>query len=363
MLRKISQIALVLFINVMAGVAAVLAYFAYGKLSAPTYFCGPFAKVDAEIGWVIAPNASSCVGGREPFSSEPPWFEGKVFTDVNGFRSAAPGTPTPAGGVLTIGDSWSFGFGVTFEESFPGQLQQLTGTPVVIAASPAYGSAQAIMLGERWLERLKPRAIVYLDLGLWDRSACSGAHRPRVILKPCYWQAPGERSATLVVPLPGRVDTFASWGILPGGMLGAGEDTWTYFLVSRPLALGLQLMTRAGIVAGFGHDFRAVGVDPDAIQHGVFDHLLRLAGKARVPVLLIDPWDTYRKYYDATPPERRAGLIRIGKDIWKPEVDEPADRLPPAQASLPHDGHFGPGKNALVAKLIEKELRARGLAN
>lgn len=361
MLRKISLFVLVAAINIAAGLAAVLAYFAYGKLSSPNYFCGSFGRIDAEIGWTIAPNASSCIGGREAFSSAPPWFEGKVYSDANGFRSAAAGGPTPTGGVLAVGDSWTFGFGVTFEDSYPGRLQQATGMPVVVAASPAYGSAQAIMLAERWVDRLKPRAIVYLDLGFWDRSACSGAQRPSFILKPCYWQARGAEAAELVAPPPGRVQSFASWGVYPGGMLGAGEDSWTYFLVSRPVALALQIMTRIGLVPGFGHDFRAVGVEPAAIQRGALDHLARLATQARVPVLLLDPQDIYREHFAALPPERRSGLIRIGADVWQPEVEAPAAKLPPAQAAVPHDGHFGPGKNALVAALIEKELKARGL--
>ncbi len=361
MARTLGMIALVGFINIAACVLAVLAYFTYGKLTFPGYFCGSFSVIDAQIGWVIAPNSTSCIGAREPFSAGPPWFEAKVYTDVNGFRSARTGSETPRGGVLFAGDSWTFGYGVSFEDSFPGQFAAQTGAPAVIAASPAYGSAQALMLAERWIERLAPRAIVYFDFGLWDRSACRGSTRPTAIFKPCYWQPPGLDSAELVVPPPGTVERFASWGVMPGGMLGAGEDSWSYFLWSRPVAQMEQILVRLGLMSGFGHDFRAVGVDSSAIQRGVFEHVLRIAERTRVPVLLIDPADLYATQFAARAPERGRNLHRIGADTWNRVVSLPASNLPAGLASVPHDGHFGPGTNALIAGLIADQLRALGV--
>ena len=358
--RKLRNFALVGVINAAAVILAVVAYYAYGKLTFEGYFCGRFARVDAEIGWVLSPNATSCIGGRAPFSAGPPWFEAKVYTDINGFRSAKPGTETARNGVIFAGDSWTFGFGVTFEESFPGQFQARSAAPAVVAASPAYSSAQALVLAERWIDRLTPRAIVYLDLGFWDRSACRGATRPAAILKPCYWQPPGASSAELVLPPPGMVEKSASWGLMPGGMLGAGEDSWTYFIWSRPIAQFQQILVRLGLMSGFGHDFRAVGVDESAIQRGVFDHIVRIAAKARVPVLLIDPADIYAASYAVLAPERRVHLHWVGSGHWKRAVAEPAAKLPAELARVPHDGHFGPGLNALVAALVQDRLSALG---
>jgi hypothetical protein len=356
--HKFATAALVVSINVAAGVAAVLGYYAYGKLSYPDFFCGSFAALDGEIGWIVAPDASSCIGGRAPFSHDKPWFAAKVFSDANGFRSARPGTQTARGGVLFAGDSWTFGYGVSFEDSFPGQVQKLSNVPAVVAASPAYGSAQTLMLAQRWLGRLAPRAIVYLDLGLWERSACSGKSRPRVILKPCYWQAPHAKTAELTVPPPGTVRRFASWGVLPGGMLGAGENSWRYFLISRPVALALELTNRAGLLPGFGHDFRAVGVDPAAIRRGVLAHLARIAAQARVPVLLLDPHDDYDAEFAALAASQKVFLHRIGKDVWRTAVKEPMAKLPKSLTRVPHDGHFGLASNALIAALIRDRLRA-----
>jgi hypothetical protein len=331
--------------------------FAYGKLTHESYFCSRFGQIDAELGWVLKPSAVTCVAGREPFSSSPSWFEGKVFTDANGFRSAKSGGDTPKGGVLFAGDSWTFGYGLSFEESFPGQFSARSGVGAAVAASPAYGSAQALLLAERWVERLTPRAIVYLDIGLWERSACRGATKPAFILKPCYWQSNGASSAELVTPPPGTVENAASWGITPGGMLGVGEDTWTYFLWSRPVAQLHHLLVRANLAAGFGHDFRAAGVDDAVVHKAVLDHLVRLAGRAHVPVLLLDPADTYKVPLAALGAEQSRHLHHVGKAVWRSAVDEPAAELPPEIARVPHDGHFGPGMNALVAALVQSQLQ------
>jgi hypothetical protein len=353
---KLKTMSLIVVLNVTACVLPFVAYYGYAKLTYPAYFCRPFGVVDDEIGWVLAPNVSSCIGGWDPFSRTS-WFEASVFTDTNGFRAARPGTQTPRGGLLVVGDSWTFGFGVTFEGSYPGQLQRPS-MPVVVAASPAYGSAQALMLAERWLDRLAPRAIVYLDLGLWQRSACRGSSRPTAILKPCYWQGPGATAAELVVPPPGRVASFAGWSVEPGGMLGAGEATWGYFLVSRPVALVYEALARVGWVAGFGDDFRPVGVDEVAIQRGTIAHLGRLAAKARVPSLLIDPGDTYAQLLKELPAEQAGNIVRVDSATWRQAVGEPASKLPPELESVPHDGHFGPGTNALIAKLVRERLEA-----
>ena len=358
--KKFFKIVLIVAINLAACLVPVLGYYAYGKLTYPAYFCGSFGQVDDEIGWMIAPNAQSCMGGRAAFDSGPPWYEAKVLADANGFRSGTRGAPTAQGGVMTVGDSWTFGYGVAFEDSYPGQLQK-SGVPVVAAASPAYGSAQALLLAERWAPQLKPRAIVYLDQGNWDRSACRGAARPTAILKPCYWQPPGAERAELVKPPAGRVLRFASFGVMPGGMLGAGEDGWMYFLISRPVSLAYQLLARANIVAGFGDDFRAVGVNEVAIRRAVFDHVARLAAAQKVPVLVLDPQDFYGNFVPALFGDASVYLRHVGKEKWQKAVVTPAAALPPEQAAVPHDGHFGPGTNALVAKLVREELQAAGV--
>jgi len=339
----------------------VLGYYAFAKLTYSAYTCGSFARLDDEIGWTLAPSVESCLGGRGVFTRTP-WFESPVYTDANGFRAARPGAPTSVGGLMAVGDSYTFGYGVTFEQSYAGELERLSHLPVVTAASPAYSSAQALLLAQRWVPRIKPKAIVYLDNGMWTRDACRGPYRPTAILKPCYWQPPGAAAAELVIPPPGRIAAWAKWGVLPGGMIGPGETGWDYFLVSRPVLQVEHLLTLAGIVSGFGHDFAAVGVDDTAIRRAVLAHLGRLAEAARVPVIFLDSENFYPPdMLDELPASQRAFIDRIGKERWDREVEAPAALLPPDQRTVPHDDHFGAGRHRLIAEMLARELNRLGI--
>lgn len=357
MMARLTHWLILLCLPLIFGIACVLGYYAWGKLSYAGYSCGSFAMADAEIGWVLAPGATSCLGAREPFASAPPWFHSTVHTDGNGFRSAAPGGQTPANGIFAVGDSWTFGFGLDHQDSYPGQLAVLSGLPVVTVASPAYSAAQAILLAERWAPRLRPRAIVYLDKGFGNRAACSGRHRPLSILKPCYWQPTGATEAELVLPPGDHVLRAADHGILPGGVLGAGELGWRYFVWARPITLAQQTLVRLGLASGFAHDFRAVGVDEMAIRRATLRHLVRLAATADVPVLLLDPGDLYAGMLEQLPPEQTVQILRVGAEEWNRAADAPAKALAPEQREIPHDGHYGPGMNRLIAEFVTAKLR------
>lgn len=350
---------ILLAIPALALVTLVLGYYAYAKLTYPAYACGSFAKPDAEIGWVLAPGASSCLGGKD-LTGRTDGYHSEVHIDANGFRAARPGGETALGGILFVGDSWTFGFGVDYGDSFPGRFEALTGWPVTVAASPAYSALQSLLLAERWVDRIKPRAIVYLDNGFWNRAACRGTSRPSAILKPCFWQPSPDAEAVAVLPPPGRVEAAARWGNLPGGVLGVGETGWDYFLVSRPLARLNQVLVRIGLVSGFGDDFRAWGVDEEAIRRATLARLGALAEKGGVPLVLVDPANYYGALMDALPAGRTL-VHRVEPEEWNRRVGDPANNLPPDQARVPGDGHYGPGMNDLIARLVADTVTSLGV--
>jgi hypothetical protein len=356
MLKRALMWGIMLCVPLLFSLLCLEGYYAYHKLAYRGVFCSSFATLDGEIGWVLESNAQSCYGLWRSGARDERAFYSRIYTDENGFRSAAPGLPTATSGVMLVGDSWTFGYGVDYEDTFAGRLARQTGEGVVTVASPAYGAAQALLLAERWLEAFTPTAIVYLDIGHWARSACTGRTRPRVIFKPCYWSNPASGNPELVVPPAGFVEAAGRWGIKPGGMLGAGEDGWDYFLISRPVSKLLGLLARADLVSGMAHDFRAVGVDEGRIREGVMQHLLRLADKSGVPLIVLDPLDSYAALEQH--PQHSPGLriVRIGRSEWSENVADPASKLPPDQQKVPQDGHFGPGTNALIAAYLARLL-------
>lgn len=338
----------------------ILGRYAWGYLSYGGYFCGSFAQLDDNIGWVLKPNAKSCIGGGNPFGGER-YFEAPVYTNRDGFRTSQPGGETSAGAVLTVGDSWTFGYGVSYEDSYPGQLDRMIEAPVVILASPAYAGAQATLLAERWSSVLKPKALVYLELGFWERGACSGRTRPWLINKPCFWSPPGQAEAELVLPPDGMVEGFSRFGVLPGGMVGAGEKTWAYFLISRPLSKAQQMLVRVGLLSGMADDFRARNVKGSAIRAALLSKLVEVSEKADVPLVLIDPYNLYADLMATFTEVDRFRGVRVDQDRWQVAVGDQMYRLPPEEAHVPHDGHFGPGANRLVAELVRDALGELGV--
>jgi hypothetical protein len=358
--KRAAMWSILLLLPVLGLVLLVVGYYSVAKLTYPAYACGSFAQLDGELGWVLKPSATSCLGHRGMFAAQP-WFEAPVYTDANGFRAARAGGETPVGGIVAVGSSYTFGYGVSYEQSYPGVLERLTGTPVVIVASPAYSAAQTLLLAQRWVPRLRPKVLVYSEMGAWLRNACTGATRPTAILKPCFWRSPSGKTE-LVVPPPGRVERLGRWGVVAGGMIGAGEVTWSYFLISRPVLQITHALARFGVISGFANDFATVGVEEDVIRAAVVGELGRLAEAANVPLIFIDPSDFMpQRFVDALPEAQRSLIHRIGRSLFDREVTGPAPSLPLHERELPHDTPFAPGVNRLVAEMLDRELRARGI--
>lgn len=337
-------------------VACVEGYYLYGYLSFKDDYCGSFASLDDEIGWVLKASTVSCIESAAD-AAGPNSFSSTVHVNADGFRVEDIASPTPANGMLAIGDSWTFGYGIDWKDSFAAQLTRAHGRPTALLASPGYSGAQALLLARRHIKSLRPKAIIYLELGFWDRSVCSGRTRPATILKPCYW-VDGDDGVHLVTPRSGYVHRMSSIGLLPGGMVGAGEKTLTYFLIARPVAKIKQMMVRLGLLSGFGNDFAAWGREEDfaKIRAAHLDRLLLLAKDAGARLLLIDPGEVYQPHARDSSDKKR--LIYIGRSEWAASVGNPMSKLPKALARVPGDGHYGSGTHRLIAALIHAKLQS-----
>jgi hypothetical protein len=73
--------------------------------------------------------------------------------------SSAP--PRRPGGILAVGDSFTFGSEVMNHESWPANLERLLGTQVYNAGAGGYGPDQAYLRAVSLLDTLQPRAIVF----------------------------------------------------------------------------------------------------------------------------------------------------------------------------------------------------------
>ncbi len=348
---------------VIAPLALVQVWYLYGYLGFQGDFCGAFGRLDAEIGWTLKPGTQSCIIGKTASFGEVA-FRGEVSIDDRGARVPAAdfrtaGDESKPLQVIVMGDSWPFGYGIDGKDTFASRLMRDHGYVTALFASPAYSNAQAMMLADRMAEKYHPKVFVYLTAGL-ERAVCVGDAEPRWILKPCYWTAPGDK-ARLVTPPPGLVDAVAPFGLRPGGMLGTGEKTFSYFLISRPMSKLNSMLVKLGFISGTPDDFRGVAPphETEAIRQASFADLLRMIARHKARMILLDPGGTY----DGLTGDAVASgeMIHVGNKQWREEISLPSEALPASERIVPHDGHYGPGVHAMISKMVSERLKTIGL--
>ncbi|HEV2189263.1 MAG TPA: hypothetical protein VGR70_18785 [Stellaceae bacterium] len=122
---------------------------------------------DERLGWQVKPNLHG-----------PP-----NTTDAYGVRLPNNADrKLPVGAVLASGDSFTFGSDVSDAESWPADLEAMTGTPVVNAAVPGWGTDQIVMRAEDMIDIARPQTMIvdflWYDIGRTEQEINFGAHKP-----------------------------------------------------------------------------------------------------------------------------------------------------------------------------------------
>ena len=114
----------------------------------------PLFAYDPEIGFVSRPNGRVILGRT---------FGGqfRVYTDRRGARVSAPSEQTPDRvDILFIGDSYTWGDGADYEDTFAFKTPKKLGRTGANLALAAYGTTQSLQVLRRNLNR-KPKLVVY----------------------------------------------------------------------------------------------------------------------------------------------------------------------------------------------------------
>jgi hypothetical protein len=336
--KRLIFTAIVFAIPPLFLVALVLGYYTYKKLEENVVFTESFGRLDSEIGWVLRPRANSHVFHRSRFTGET-FYDIHVRTNAEGFRAASVDEPIVPGGVAAVGDSWTFGTAVDHAAAYPTQLAARLGVPVANLGVPGHGTAQTILLLQRHVARLAPKAVIHVNLGLWARSICRGATRPTDILKPCFWRDPTSGAAELLAPEPGQVEASAARGVYPGGWLTAGHNTWTYYLISRPMIRIDQTLARLGLKSGQVSEDDPNTPDRGPILKASLDRFLTLAERHGFVFVLLDPDGDYSEAVRELTPRPTERLIYLGRPIAA-EIAARVAHIPPERQRVPRDGHF-----------------------
>lgn len=125
----------------------------------------PLARFDPELGWDYIPGRTTAVEFPDPEGGGAPRSIAVSLDRAFGARVASaqvridPAAPS----IVFVGDSFTMGHGVTWDESFAGRVAAaLPGVQVVNLAVQGYGTDQALLRLRRYASRFSDlRAVVY----------------------------------------------------------------------------------------------------------------------------------------------------------------------------------------------------------
>lgn len=306
-------------------------------------------EYDATVGWKNAANINIVVKDQ-----------GSIRTNSQGMRNdtdfAQESTPGKRR-LMIVGDSYSFGFGVSNEETYAYQLARLMPDwEVMNLAVSATGTDQQYLTYERQGEKFKPN-IVLLGFYLLDYNRNTYSFRDYA--KPMYVpQADGSLQLTHV-PVPKPEALIAQYR---SGQKTIGGWHYSYLFavinkmltdrVKRDRAPGsLGRRTLTGIMENFAKRVKDNGATPVWVVFPIVDILENEVSRyqdisdfskseaKRLGMQVLDLEPVYREYIEKHPG---------AKSLWRP---------------VEIGGHLSADGNKLSAQAIYAFLKQQGLLN
>lgn len=406
--KKISFVLIIIITILIVFGLFMGGYFTYKKLTLSYDYCKSFGEIDSEIGWTLKKDFDSCLTLKNYITGEV-YFDTTIYTDSNGFRIHEKSN-TSSSSVLAIGDSWTFGYGVNGDETYPYFLSKLLDEPVHNSGVPAYGSASSYLYAKSNIEKLKPKTVIYLTIGLWQRSACLKpwdayqqsvwryANVDRILgyfnddhlvsiweygrawlnqdpqipgdqmkyaypgkqhakqLIPCYLVDQDNFKAKLVKPGFGVVEKSIKNHVYPGGSLTAGYDSfWRYAFITKPKLVIQNIKEYLGLAKEKSY----TPLEAYNIKKYELNSFLDLAYKYNFQFVLVDPNNSYKQIIINKDAVNVQNLIYIGKSDWHQHVVLKSQGMTASDIQVPMDGHFGKGKNELIANLIYQKITSK----
>ena len=357
-----------LMISFVLSFPAFLAFSYLGvrKLQLSYEYCGSYGKADNQIGWVLDKNQSSCLKLHNRLSGKK-YFSSEIYTNDVGIRSASPsGVPTKKS-FVAAGDSWVFGYGVNFEESWPYHLEQILNQPVINMGVPNYSAAQTYLLLERKVRQLEPKVVIYHTQGMWQRSVCAGKIKPVEILEPCYWQNPSTNLIELITPIDTYVADQKRKHIYPSGIFTAGYDPWKYFLIIRPLDIFRKWSGKIfGENVSQAREWRH-GDSPisASLERSIWKENLtlfvRLMQEYEFSLVWVDRNGYYKDIIEDVERNLNVQILYMSQEDWKNFIEKRAENLTDEEKYVPKDGHYSSLMNIAIASGIAEFMRDANL--
>ncbi len=269
-----------------------------------------------------------------------------ITIEADGRRSTGVPPPGTAAPILAVGDSYTFGAEVDDQETWPAQLQKITGRRVLNGGVNGYGFDQIVLRAEALAPVYKPEAIVVAfiadDIRRTEMRRLWGADKP-------YFDIDKDTLVPRNVPVPPRAD--------PGTTLSFWQRTFGYSLLVDFVLRQLDQLN-----PWYGDHLRVhpegTGERIACLLTGRLAELQRASGARVLVVAEYDPvvWDHPK--FAAEQRRMTEGLLACARAQGLTTIDS-FDALV-AQDGEPRDlyalWHLNEKGNALIARLVAKAL-------
>jgi hypothetical protein len=303
---------------------------------------GDTAKLDPVLGWTLLAGIRS-----DDFN-----------TIDHGIRANFGERTIRTGAILAVGDSFTEGWLVDDDESWPAYLEGMVGTPVVNAGVFAYGTDQIILRAEQLLPVVKPKILI---VGFLEYDIFRAAHSEFGAPKPYFTLEDGKLQFHPPKPLDpsGETAFLASVGYDVRDVLG-------YSALADHLA---KRLVPNYWYAGSKTRYQQVKIDAPAVTCALLDRLKRRVDRDGVRMLLFMQHNEYLILAGEHPSENAQRVVGCAEAMGIQVVDQfaPLRAIVVADGSKIREyymqeewvglGHMTPKGNQHAAEILAAALR------
>ena len=212
------------------------------KLTKSYSYCNSYGDRDNQLGWVLKQSHESCLSLKNHLRQKV-FFDTQIFLNQFGFRDNSLLNKSKPD-IVFIGDSWTFGYGVDYQNTFASLVGSKTNMNILNMGVPNYSSLQSIFLYKRFEDKFSPKYIIFLNPNTLTRALCSEEYY-QYTLEPCYTLKNNE--VKIHFPNKTHMDFALDKKIYPSGFHTSGYNFFDFYFKYKPLEILRNFLNRYGL--------------------------------------------------------------------------------------------------------------------
>lgn len=214
----------------------------FSKLTKSYSYCNSYGDRDNQLGWVLKQSHESCLSLKNHLRQKV-FFDTQIFLNQYGFRDNSLLNESKPD-IVFIGDSWTFGYGVDYQNTFASLVGSKTNMNILNMGVPNYSSLQSIFLYKRFEDQFSPKYIIFLNPNTLKRALCSEEYY-QYTLEPCYTLKNDE--VKIHFPNKTHMDFALNKKIYPSGFHTSGYNFFDFYFKYKPLEIFRNFLKRYGL--------------------------------------------------------------------------------------------------------------------